>query len=77
MLFKSLYVPSGDLNRPRGNRQYWMAVMREQECPGCWAQGGVAGAVFIMSQGEGRHSQGGGWEDSRVGTFNSGVHTEI
>lgn len=51
--------------------------MREQECPGCWAQGGVAGAVFIMSQGEGRHSQGGGWEDSRVGTFNSGVHTEI
>lgn len=31
MLFKSLYVPSGDLNRPRGNRQYWMAVMREQE----------------------------------------------
>lgn len=32
MLFKSLYVPSGDLNRPRGKRQYWMAaVMREQE----------------------------------------------
>lgn len=72
MLFKSLYVPSGDLNRPGGNRQYCVVVMREQRgSPGCWAQGGVAGTVFIVSQGEGRHDQGGGCEDSRVGTFNS------
>lgn len=50
-----------------------MVVMGEpRNSPGCWAHGGVAGTVFIMSQGEGRHDQGGGCEDSRVGTFNSG-----